>query len=202
MCGKRYSNVFMRKVIYIAVLVYLVTAAQVYAIPFTVDAYLNSSSGGTGLNTGISLTAGDLFTVTVDPLDLWNAGALPRWSNADGLDNDPLYATGSDESGQPAGTLIGGTSFGYWTQNGLTARYGSLVGEITGTYFLLGTNFSSSAPSSGNLKLYYWDANFHDNTEHIIADVNVINPVPEPSTLLLLGSGLIGLAGLRKKVKS
>jgi hypothetical protein len=45
---------------------------------FTVKAFENSSSYGTGLATGLSFSAGQKFSVTVDPTDLWNAGPLPR----------------------------------------------------------------------------------------------------------------------------
>ena len=34
-----------------------------------------------------------------------------------------------------------------------------------------------------------------------IGELSALQPVPEPSTLLLLGSGLVGLAGFRKKFK-
>lgn len=164
------------------------------AASFVVDAKNNSSTGGVGLNT-VALNAGDFFTVTVSTTDLWNAGDLPRWSNADGLVGD-LFATGSDESGMIAGTKIG-QSFGTHTQNGFTAPFGALVGRIGTSYLLLGTNFAGNAPVGGTLELFYWDSFNNDNTEFITAEVLVpqsATAVPEPSSLLLLGSALAGLA--------
>lgn len=41
----------------------------------------------------------------------------------------------------------------------------------------------------------YWD-------QYRLVFSEGINPIPEPGTLLLIGSGLIGLAGLRKKFRA
>jgi len=186
-----------------------VVAAVLVAAPtcrasLTVDvfAYANSSSGGTAVNT-ISVTAGQLFSVLVDPNDLWNAGALPRWSNADGLVTY-LYATGSDESGQPAGTLIG-QPFPLWTQNGFTAPYGALVGKIGTSYMLIGTTWiNKPSPATGTLQLMYWDSNYYDNTDKISALAATILPIPEPTTmlagaLLLLPFGFSTIRFFRKQ---
>jgi hypothetical protein len=158
------------------------------AVTVDVFAEANSSSGGTGALTGISLTFGQAFTVSAELTDLWNAGPLPRWSNADGL-IAPLLATGSDDSGQLAGTQIGSIFPFLYTQDGLTAAYGSLVGQIgSGAFFLVGTNFSGTANATGQLSLYYWDENNGDNTGSIAATISA-SAVPGP----IVGAGLPGL---------
>ena len=171
-------------------------AAQ--AADFVVDALANSSSGGIGVAT-VGLTAGDSFSVIVDPDDLWSAGALPRWSNADGL-TGPRFATGSDDSGQPAGTLIG-SDFGLHAQGNLSAPFGTLVGQIdSGDYYAIGTAFNGIASATGTLKLFYWDSNFGDNTEHITASVTVgVIPEPETYALMLAGLGLVGWMARRRR---
>jgi hypothetical protein len=173
----------------------LLAQGNAHASLFTVDAFSNSSTGGVGVDTGINVLAGETLIVSANPNDLWSAGALPRWSNADGLIVD-LYATGSDESGQPAGTQIGSIR-GLWTQSGLTAPFGALVGELGGTYFLIGTNYSGPAPASGTLELFYWDMNNYDNS-HSLVDVNV-SAVPEPGSFILLGLGLMALAAFARR---
>jgi hypothetical protein len=163
------------------------------AATFTVDAMNNSSSGGTGL-ASITLAAGEAFTVSSSLDDLWSAGALPRWSDANGL-TGPRFANGADDSGESVGTQIG-TDFGMWTQNGHSSAYGSLVAEIGGQWITLGANSSGVAPAAGTLNLYYWDSNNGDNTGAITFNISA---VPEPSTYLMLGVGLMALTVLRKR---
>jgi len=164
-----------------------------------VNAQANSSSGGTGALTGLIMGVGQQFTVSVNPNDLWNAGDLPRWSNANGLTGN-LLATGTDDSGQSAGTLIG-QNFGLHTSNGLSAPYGSLVGSIGGVYKLLGTNFSGQSWGAGELLLYYWDSNSGDNSQFVTASVAA---VPEPSTwaLMIAGFGIVGMAMRRRSART
>jgi len=178
-------------------------AAAAHATVFVVDslAHSSNSGAGTGLAT-VALDLGDVFSVTVGADDLWSAGALPRWSDANGLTHD-LFATGSDESGEAAGTLIG-TNFGLLSLGGFSAPYGSLVGQIgvgPGSYRLLGTSFTGSAWATGTLTLYYWDTFTADNTGSVAADIAV---VPEPAgwAVMIAGFGLAGAALRRRRVLS
>ncbi len=174
----------------------LALAGTAHATAYVVDAAGNSSSGGTGATT-VALVAGEAFTVNVDAGDLWNAGALPRWSNADGLTHD-LFATGSDDSGQATGTQIG-QDFGLYTQGNLTAAYGTLVGRIgNGDYFVVGTSFSGVAASSGVLQLFYWDSNSGDNSQFVTANVTAV-PEPASIALLLAGLGAVGFTARRRR---
>ena len=159
------------------------------AVTVDVFAQANSSTGGAGALTGVFLTLGQAFTVSAGLDDLWSAGELPRWSNADGLTAD-RFATGTDESGEAAGIKIG-KDFGTWLPSPYTfnAPYGSLVGQIgAGAFFLVGTNFSGTATASGQLSLYYWDSNNEDNTGSIAATISA-SAVPGP----IVGAGLPGL---------
>ena len=74
-----------------------------------VSALANSSSGGSGKDTGIDIVAGHILKVKVNPTGIWSMGSnqpYSRKSNADGL-----------------------LQYGLWSQAGLSARYGSLVGR-------------------------------------------------------------------------
>ena len=174
---------------------FAVAAFSAQASSYTVGSFANSSTGGSALDT-ISLTAGQTFSVTAAVTDLWNAGPLPRWSNANGLTSS-LFATGSDDSGEVLGTQIG-QSFGSYTQDGFTAAYGQLVGKVGAQYFALGTNATATTSSAGTLKLFYWDSNNSDNTGSILVNVTAV-PEPESYAMLIAGLGLMGVIARRRK---
>jgi hypothetical protein len=128
------------------------------AFQFEVKAKENSVSGGAPMVTGVSVTKGELLTISVSPDDKWSAGAANRESNANGLGN-PF-----------------GGDFGVFTQGPFSFLYGSLVGSLDGgkTFFAVGTRMEMSIIiPAGRLTLYYWDINKDDNSGSVTATVAV-----------------------------
>lgn len=147
------------------------------------DVYAQTATIDNPLDTGLLLNQGQAFTVTVPVDQIWSAGAYPRDSNANGLGPNPPSQH----------------DWGLYPSHGAQFLYGALVGQIgSGNYFLIGTNFSGAAQNTGNLKLIYWDSVYSDNSGYVSAKVNT---VPLPAAMLLFGSGLLGLVGIRRSIK-
>jgi hypothetical protein len=199
--GIALKEIVMNKQLILAVGLLAAAPLPAAAANFSVDALVNSAniSGGTVTGTGldtISLTAGQNFSVTSSTNDLWSLGSLPRYSDADGLTGDRLAAA-ADDSGQPVNTLIG-ADFGLVTANGLTASYGTLVGEISGVFEILGSDFHGPAWATGTLTLFNWDTNTSDNTGAILVDVST-GAAPEPAAWALMLAGFFSMGFMARR---
>ena len=175
-----------------------------------------TNSGGTlsGTNSGLSLSGSVL--VAVKGL---NGGGLITGNNLGSLE----FSTGALTGGslQMGGTFAAGGSFTI-TGNGTngipngTLFNGSFSGPVTWTLITLanGThNYQLSGSLSGwtgsgtatqgvtvQLTINTGKGFFNGSTNISSGDTNIV--VPEPGSLSLLGTGLIGLAGvIRRKLK-
>ena len=166
----------------LAVAVGFAGMAAASTVSVVVDAQANSlaaSQLGRGLDTGISVNAGRIFSISADPADTWSIGnvAARHLGNADGAPSTHLY-----------------TFFGQ------TFNHGTLVGKIgSGLFFKVGTSLLNEvANASGHLKLFLWDVNFADNSGDITADITLA-PIPLPAGAPLLLAGLGAVALVRRK---
>lgn len=112
-----------------------------------------------------------------------------------------IQGNGSD--GLPSGAIFTGSFTGPVTWTLVTLSNGThnytLSGTVTGTWYTGATVNGAVVQLTINTGKGY----FNGRTRISSGDSNMVTAVPEPGTLGLLGTGLVGLAGvLRRKMKS
>ena len=155
-----------------------------------------------GLQTGFNFMSGvtygnDYYT----PGDIFiDFGSDSVWDLAINLADYTIYTVGTyDDPYYTSSTpfkLLTGTAIGSATVFRSTGSnaYSELIYTLEGVFNLSALGFDQAAVQSA---IIHWTMSCgNDILEH---EANA--PVPEPATLLLLGTGMIGIAGIRRKMQ-
>ncbi|MGA3348134.1 MAG: PEP-CTERM sorting domain-containing protein [Candidatus Sulfotelmatobacter sp.] len=155
---------------------------------------INGLNGGglmTGGLGGLTFSTGSLASGSLQMGATFNAGGS-------------FVITGNgSQTGLPNGVIFSGSFTGPVTWTMITLANGThnytLTGSITGTW-------EGGATVNGatvQLTINTGKGFFNGKTRISSGDTNIVTTIPEPGTLGLLGTGLIGLAGaLHRKFKS
>ncbi len=143
----------------------------------------------TGNNLGsVSFSTGSLASGSLQMGGVFNAGGT-------------FTIDGNGTSGIPSGSIFSGTFSGPVTWTLVTLANGThnytLTGSLSGTWY----NGSSVDGATVQLTINTGKGFFNGSTTILSGDTNIV--VPEPGSLTLMGTGLLGLAGLlRRKLKA
>lgn len=151
-----------------------------------------------GLNGG-GLVTGGLGGVTFSTGSMIS-GSLQMGGSFNG--GGSFTITGNGTNGIPNGTIFSGSFTGPVTWTLITLANGThnytLTGSISGAWYTGGTVNGATVQLTINTGKGF----FNGSTMISSGDTNIVT-VPEPGTLGLLGTGLIGLAGaLHRKLKA
>ena len=178
-----------------------------------------TNSGGTlsGSSAGLSLTGSELIAVNglgglglvtggLGSLSFSTGALLPGGSLQTGgtfAGGGSFVITGNGTGGIPTGTIFSGSFSGPETWTLITLANGTHDYQLTGT--ITGTWYNGQVVDGATVQLTINTGKGYFNGSITLGsgDTNVLVTVPEPGTLGLLGTGLVGLAGLlQRKLKS
>jgi hypothetical protein len=152
-----------------------------------------------GLN-GMGLVTGGLGSVTFSTGSLMAGGSLAMGGTFNG--GGSFVIDGNGTNGIPNGAIFTGAFSGPVTWTVVTLANGThnytLSGSIQGTWY----NGNTVNGATVQLTINTGKGFFNGSTTISSGDTNIV-AIPEPGTLGLLGTGLVGLAGaLHRKLKA